>query len=578
MDATVARRIGRYEIIRELGRGGTAIVYEAMDPVDGGRVALKVLTPAAQMPSAQRDEMFARLQREARVIERMNHPGIVAVLDLGVDDLNPDSPLPYLVMELVPGETLAQRLERTGPLPPAEAVVMLEQIAAPLDAIHGAGIVHRDVKPSNIMLLPDGQAKLMDFGIARLNDDTMITRTGAIIGSPAFMSPEQAMGQPATAASDRWAFAALAYSALTGRLPFQGENIPAVLYQIIHGAPAPIEGAEPALNRAFEHAFARDPGARYPTASALAAAVRAALEHHDAPAPTPAAATTALDALPEPRPTMQPARRRNAAGLKLPLIVTLVSAPLALTLFAWAVWYRGTAGHRAAAATQVNANTLGGTIAGLRSKITPNSPPATPRASAAPILAAKAIPKKVTAASPRPTPKPTPSPVAVIAEATPTPLATPKPPSPRPKTPVRRTPTPMPVPTAAPAQGNEPPAGTASAGQYGDALSFVGVWHGTHSGHPAELVVKSQNRDSDKFEGTMTVRLPEGTVVLAVNGRLSDDTGEPIVTLEEKKVVEEPRSHIWERGTNMGRLTGADAMSGSGRNKRDQYYTWSLHR
>jgi hypothetical protein len=111
-----------------------------------------------------------------------------------------------------------------------------------------------------------------------------------------------------------------------------------------------------------------------------------------------------------------------------------------------------------------------------------------------------------------------------------------------------------------------------------EALSFLGVWRGTHSGHPAELVVKSQNRDSDKFEGTLTVRLPEGTVVLDVNGRLSDETGEPIVTLEEKRVVDEPLPHIWEKGTSTGRLTGADGMSGSGRNKRGEGYAWSLHR
>ena len=137
----------------------------------------------------------------------------------------------------------------------------------------------------------------------------------------------------------------------------------------------------------------------------------------------------------------------------------------------------------------------------------------------------------------------------------------------------------IPTPTAAPPQDNPPPADVAGAGSNGgDALSFLGVWHGTHSGHPAELVVKSQNRDSDKFEGTMTVQLPEGIVVVAVNGRLSDETGEPIITIEEKKVVEEPRRGSWERGINTGRLTGVDSMSGSGSNKRSQGYAWNLHR
>jgi hypothetical protein len=568
---TIARYIARYELIRELGRGRTATVYEAADPADGRLVALKALTPAAQMPAEQRDEMFARLQREARVIERLNHPGIVAVLDLGVDDRNPDAPLPYLVMELVPGETLGQHLERAGPLPPAEAAAVLEQVAAPLDAIHQAGIVHRDVKPSNVMLLPDGRVKLMDFGIARLHDDTLITRTGAIIGSPAYMSPEQAMGQPATAASDCWALAALAYSALTGRLPFPGGNIPAVLYQIIHGDPASIAEADPALSRVFEHAFARDPAARYPTARALAAAVRVALEGGDAATPAAPPAAAAPDALSETGRGAPPARQSGAAGLKLPVTLTLVSAPLALTLFAWTMWYRGAAGSAPSG--------TGGTIAALRGKITP-SPAATPVTPTPPVLVAETIPRGSTPTPPpRPTPKPIPAPVAVVTEAFPPPSPTPKP-TPRPKPAIPRAP--APTPTAAPAREKPAPAETVDAGPNGatgdEALSFIGAWRGTHSGHPAELVVKSQNRDSDKFEGTLTVRLPEGTVVLDVNGRLSDETGEPVVTLEEKRVIEEPLPHIWDKGISTGRLTGADGMSGSGRNKHGEDYAWSLHR
>lgn len=386
MEATkTVRYIGRYEIIRELGRGGTATVYEALDTAADGRpVALKVLTPAAQMPPEEREAMFARLQREARVIERLNHPGLVEVLDLGVDDRNPDAPLPYLVMELMPGETLAQRLERTGPLPPAEAIALLEQIAAALDAIHDAGIVHRDVKPSNVMLLPDGRVKLMDFGIARLHDDTLITRTGAIIGSPPYMSPEQAMGQPATAASDRWALAALAYCALTGQLPYQGGNIPAVLYQVIHGTFAPLPASVPeALVGVFKHAFAREPAERYPTAVALADALREAQQRGPARAQGHAPLPPAIVAIvlpPAPlreRRATVPERRAADTGLRLPLLLPLlVAAPLALALFGWSLWQRGNALRTGAAVL------------------------ATPPAA----VAAKAKPKGV---KPRPTPWPT---------------------------------------------------------------------------------------------------------------------------------------------------------------------------
>jgi serine/threonine-protein kinase len=425
---TTARYIGRYEIIRELGRGGTATVYEALDTAADGRpVALKALTPAAQMPPQEREAMFLRLQREARLIEHLDHPGLVEVLDLGVDDRNPDAPLPYLVMELVPGETLAQRLERTGPLPPAEAIAVLEQIAAALDAIHAAGIVHRDVKPSNVMLQPDGRVKLMDFGIARLHDDTMITRTGAIIGSPAYMSPEQAMGQPATAASDRWALAALAYIALTGQLPFQGGNIPAVLHQVIYGTFAPLPASVPeALAGVFEQALAREPAARYPTAVALADALRRAKEQGHAPPPSPAIRATALVPAPVPE-RRTPERPTAAMGLKLPLRFLMVSAPLTFALFGWSMGQRGDAPRTVAAvppphAASARPATEALTITMLRAKVAARGRASTlPSPAVTAAAATKAKHKRVT---PRPTPRPTARPKPTVRSTRPSPAPT----------------------------------------------------------------------------------------------------------------------------------------------------------
>ena len=239
LDRLGARGLGRDDLLREAGRGGLSVVYEVPDRRHGRVVALKVLTPELRLNPGERDELLTRVQREANIVSLLRHPNIVNVLDAGREagPTPAHPPLHYLVMEFLNGETLAQRVERAGPMPPEEAADVLDQVAGALDALHGVGIIHRDVKPGNIMLLPDGTAKLMDFGIARHHDDTMTTRAGGVIGSPAYMSPEQALGRPATTLSDLWSLAAVVYTLLAGRPPFQGDNIPSVLYQIIHEPP-----------------------------------------------------------------------------------------------------------------------------------------------------------------------------------------------------------------------------------------------------------------------------------------------------------------------------------------------------
>ncbi|WP_194288945.1 MULTISPECIES: serine/threonine-protein kinase [unclassified Nocardioides] len=222
---------GRYSLVREIGRGGMGAVWLGRDEVLGREVALKRIGPA---PGHDDPEVaLERAGREARLAARLNHPHVVAVFDLlgeGEDR--------WLVMEYVAGSTLSELVRSTGPLSPDQAASLLSQAAEGLAAAHEAGIVHRDVKPSNILVTPDGQVKLTDFGIARGGTDLTLTRTGLVTGSPAYLAPEVASGQPATAACDVWSLGATLFHALAGHPPYDvGDNLLGALYRIVHEEP-----------------------------------------------------------------------------------------------------------------------------------------------------------------------------------------------------------------------------------------------------------------------------------------------------------------------------------------------------
>ncbi len=257
-----------YEIVRETGRGAMSTVYEATDRRDGRTVALKVLHAPATLSLPQQQSLIARLGREARLVARLSHPNIVRILDVGEEGGRH-----FLAMEYLRGTTLRERLDR-GPLSLTEASHTLDQIADALDAIHAQKIVHRDIKPSNVMLLPEGVVKLMDFGIARQGDDTTITQTGMIVGSPAYMAPEQIRGENGDPASDLWALGVLLYEMLSGHSPWSGGSIPAVLYKVTHDAPPPIPGLSPQVQQVLRRAMDKNPARRYRTASDFAAALR----------------------------------------------------------------------------------------------------------------------------------------------------------------------------------------------------------------------------------------------------------------------------------------------------------------
>jgi len=261
---------GRYRHLREIGRGGMSVVYQARDTETDRTVAVKILALPPALSPEQQAALIGRFAREAQAVSQLSHPNIVGITEVGTWQGTH-----FLAMEHLEGETLRARLDR-GPLSAAQAQGVVVQIASALDAIHAAGIVHRDVKPANVMLLPGGAAKLLDFGIARHSDDATITSTGTIIGSPAYMAPEQVLGQKGTVSSDVWALGVLLYEMLSGRPPFSGDTIPSVLYQVTHTAPAPVSGLPGPLNKVLRRALAKDPQRRYPDAASLALALREA--------------------------------------------------------------------------------------------------------------------------------------------------------------------------------------------------------------------------------------------------------------------------------------------------------------
>lgn len=228
---------GRYVLEREIGRGGMGTVWLAHDEVLDRPVALKRigLLPGADSPD------LGRAEREARLAAQLNHPHVVAVFNLVADA---ESDTRWLVMEYVPGRTLAQLVRERGALSPDEAAPIIRQVADALVAAHAAGIVHRDVKPSNILVDRRGQAKLTDFGIARDAADVTLTQTGFLTGSPAYLAPEVASGDRGGEAVDAWALGATLFHALAGRPPYEfGDQVLGGLYRIVHEEPPRLPGA-----------------------------------------------------------------------------------------------------------------------------------------------------------------------------------------------------------------------------------------------------------------------------------------------------------------------------------------------
>ena len=259
---------GRYRLVELLGQGGMATIYRARDAQLDRDVAVKLLRPEF----GQDPDFLARFRDEARAAASLNHPNIVSVFDFGEDESGP-----YLVMEIVEGEDLASILRGNGPLAPRQAARVSAEAAKALQAAHIRGIVHRDVKPSNILVARDGRIKVADFGIARALNEAQLTLPGTTMGSVHYFSPEQARGEPATVASDIYALGIVLFETLTGQRPFSGDGAAAVaLARLTTTPPRPSalrEGVPPELDAIVTKAMALDPAGRYPSAAAMASAL-----------------------------------------------------------------------------------------------------------------------------------------------------------------------------------------------------------------------------------------------------------------------------------------------------------------
>ena len=268
--ASPARRLGRYEITGVLGRGAMGDVYEALDPTIQRRVAIKTLDKRLS------DATFvARFLSEARAVGRLAHPNIVQVYDAAEQD-----DLAYMVMELVEGSSLQDHLQQHPELPLDDVVSITTELLEALGYAHARGVVHRDVKPSNVMLTETGTVKLTDFGVAYVDDAVNRTSAGTVIGTPTFMSPEQVRGEAVSAASDQFAVGLLLYRMLTGRNAFAGDSLPTVALAILHAQPpAPstlVEGLSPRFDDVVLRALQKDPARRHASAHAFADEVRRA--------------------------------------------------------------------------------------------------------------------------------------------------------------------------------------------------------------------------------------------------------------------------------------------------------------
>jgi len=236
--------VQRYRLVERLGQGGMGVVWRARDEVLDREVAVKEIVPPAGLPPQERDALRRRTRREARAAARLNHPNVVRVYDV-LDE--PD----WIVMEYVPSRSLEQVLAEDGPLPVARVAAIGLDVLAALESAHRAGVLHRDVKPGNVLLADDGRVVLTDFGLATMTGDAAVTLPGLVFGSPGYIAPERARGEPGTAESDLWSLGATLFAAVEGRGPFDRDSAIATLHALATEppGPAPRAGAlRPVLN------------------------------------------------------------------------------------------------------------------------------------------------------------------------------------------------------------------------------------------------------------------------------------------------------------------------------------------
>ncbi|HKO34076.1 MAG TPA: serine/threonine-protein kinase, partial [Candidatus Limnocylindria bacterium] len=264
---------GRYRLQRLIATGGMGQVWEGLDTRLGRQVAIKVL----KAEFSEDSEFVERFRAEARTVAMLNHPGIASVYDYGETEMDAgEGRTAYLVMELVNGEPLNSVIKRTGRLSLRHALDMLEQTGRALQVAHTAGLVHRDVKPGNILITPTGQVKLTDFGIAKAVDAAPVTQTGMVMGTAQYIAPEQALGRDATAASDVYSLGVVGYESVSGKRPFTGDGALTVAMKHIKETPPPLPpDLPPNVRELIEITLAKEPNHRYRSGGPFADAVAA---------------------------------------------------------------------------------------------------------------------------------------------------------------------------------------------------------------------------------------------------------------------------------------------------------------
>ena len=277
----MSTRVGRYEVVAEIGRGAMGVVYQAKDPNIDRVVALKTISINCPDP-VEESEYRERFLLEAKAVGRLSHPGIVTIFDAGED---PETREPYIAMEYVPGQSLhailAQREEK---LPLDSALQIAQEIAEALDYAHAQGVIHRDIKPANILITPEGHAKIADFGIAKLNQ-AQATLPGEVLGSPAYMAPEQLRGDGVDPRSDLFSAGVILYNMLTGFRPFQGDSATTICYKVVNRNPIFVSAFDatfpPELDRIVSKAIAKAAADRFQSGRELSDAI-AEFRHKEA--------------------------------------------------------------------------------------------------------------------------------------------------------------------------------------------------------------------------------------------------------------------------------------------------------
>jgi serine/threonine-protein kinase len=306
---------GRYELLELIGKGGMSSVYKAHDRLLDRQIAVKILHPHF----TEDEEYVERFRREARAVAQLSHPNIVTVIDRGEDEGRQ-----FIVFEYVEGENLKQLLERTGPMPVQDALLLALQMARALAFAHGRGLIHRDVKPQNVLLNADGQAKMTDFGIARSVDVQGVTITGTVLGTSEYIAPEQARGERVDAQTDVYSLGVVLYELLVGGVPYEGETFVTVALKHVNEPVPPVLERRPDLPPrvalAVERAMAKSPGERFSSMQEVADELEACLAELD---PAGDQATMISRRPVASRRAGRPPRRKRRLGVLWPIAAVL---------------------------------------------------------------------------------------------------------------------------------------------------------------------------------------------------------------------------------------------------------------